>query len=69
MTLDGGSGSLRISAEPTDQLNAAMMTAVGLTEIDDGEWDLYFGPLRLGRLHERTLQVEDALGRSYRRPY
>jgi putative transposase len=42
---------------------------VGLTEIDDGEWDLYFGPLRLGRLHERTLQVEDALGRSYRRPY
>ena len=27
MTLDGGSGSLRISAEPTDQLNAAMMSA------------------------------------------
>ena len=42
---------------------------VGLTEIEDGEWDLYFGPLRLGRLHERTRQVEDALGRTHRRPY
>jgi len=42
---------------------------VGLSEIDDGEWDLYFGPLRLGRLHQRTLQVEDALGRTHRRPY
>ena len=40
---------------------------IGLVEIDDAEWDVYFGPLRLGRLHERTLQVEDALGRHYRR--
>jgi hypothetical protein len=21
---------------------------IGLVEIDDGEWDVYFGPLRLG---------------------
>jgi transposase InsO family protein len=42
---------------------------VGLTEIDDAEWDLYFGPLRLGRFHERTLTIEDVLGRQYRRPY
>jgi hypothetical protein len=42
---------------------------VGLVEIDDGEWDVYFGPLRLGRFHERTLLIEDALGRHYRRPY
>jgi hypothetical protein len=42
---------------------------VALVEIDDGEWDGYFGPLRLGRLHERTLLIEDALGRHYRRPY
>ena len=40
---------------------------VGFTEVDDGEWDLYFGPLRLGRFHERTLTVEDALGRLTRR--
>jgi hypothetical protein len=39
---------------------------VGFVEIDDAEWDFYFGPLRLGRFHERTLLIEDALGRSYR---
>ncbi len=43
--------------------------AVGFVEIDDGEWDVYFGPLRLGRFHERTLKIEDALGRQHRRPY
>lgn len=43
--------------------------SIGLVEIDDAEWDVYFGPLRLGRFHERTLQIEDALGRQYRRPY
>jgi putative transposase len=42
---------------------------IGLVEIDDAEWDVYFGPLRLGRFHERTLKIEDALGRHYRRRY
>jgi hypothetical protein len=42
---------------------------VGLVEIDDGEWDVYFGPLRLGRFHERTLRIEDPLGRQHRRHY
>lgn len=42
---------------------------VGLVEIDDGEWDVYFGPLRWGRFHERTRLIEDALGRHYSRPY
>src|SRR5882724_4043118 len=36
---------------------------VGFTEVDDGEWDLYFGPVKLGRLHERLLRIEDACGR------
>jgi hypothetical protein len=40
---------------------------VGLVEIDDGEWDVYFGPLRLGRFHERSGHIEDALGRHRRR--
>lgn len=26
---------------------------VGLNEIDQGIWDVYFGPVRLGRLDER----------------
>ena len=42
---------------------------IGLVEIDHHEWDVYFGPLRLGRFHEDTLRIEDALGRQHRRPY
>ena len=42
---------------------------IGFVEIDDAEWDVYFGPLRLGRFHERTLNIEDALGRQHRRHY
>ena len=36
---------------------------VGLEEIDDGIWDVYFGPLKLGRLDERRMLIEDAFGR------
>lgn len=39
---------------------------VGLEEIDDGVWNVYFGPLKLGRLHERHLRIEDAYGRLLR---
>ena len=42
---------------------------VGFVEIDDAEWDVYFGLLRLGRFHEGTLHIEDALGRQHRRHY
>jgi transposase InsO family protein len=36
---------------------------VGLEEIDDGIWNVYFGPLKLGRLLEREMRIEDAYGR------
>jgi transposase InsO family protein len=36
---------------------------VGLEEIDDGAWNVYFGPLKLGRLLERHMRIEDAYGR------
>ena len=36
---------------------------VGLEEIEDGIWNVYFGPLKLGRLHERHMRIEDAYGR------
>ncbi len=39
---------------------------VGLEAIDDGLWDVYFGALRLGRLDERDLRIEDSLGRKQR---
>lgn len=36
---------------------------VGLEEIDNGIWNVYFGPLKLGRLIERHMTIEDAFGR------
>jgi transposase InsO family protein len=36
---------------------------VGLEEIADGIWNVYFGPLKLGRLLERHMRIEDAYGR------
>ncbi len=34
---------------------------VGLEEIDDAIWNVYFGPLKLGRLHERQMRIEEEL--------
>lgn len=31
---------------------------VGLEEIDNGLWNVYFGAFKLGRLHERTMTIE-----------
>jgi len=39
---------------------------VGLEEIDEGVWNVYFGALKLGRLLERKMKIEDAYGRQYR---
>ncbi len=36
---------------------------VGLEEIDDGIWNVYFGPLKLGRLLEKHMRIEDAFGK------
>jgi len=35
---------------------------VGLEEVGDGLWDVYFGPLKLGRLDERRQQIDDHNG-------
>ena len=40
---------------------------IGLEEIDDGVWTVYFGPLKLGRFLERHMRIEDAYGRLKRR--
>ena len=40
---------------------------VGLEEIDDRVWNVYFGPLKLGRLLERHMRIEDEYGRLKRR--
>ena len=40
---------------------------VGLEEVDDGLWDVYFGPVKLGRMNERILRIEDHKGRIVKR--
>jgi putative transposase len=40
---------------------------VGLEEVDNGIWNVYFGYLKLGRLIEKELRIEDAYG-LWRRP-
>jgi putative transposase len=42
---------------------------VGLEEIDNGIWSVYFGPIELGRLHERDFRIEDILGRKSRKKH
>ena len=39
---------------------------VGLEEVDDGIWNVYLGPLKLGRLHDRQMRIEDEYGSLYR---
>lgn len=40
---------------------------VGLEQVDHGLWDVYLGPVKLGRLLEESLRIEDHLGRLKRR--
>jgi hypothetical protein len=35
---------------------------VGFEEVADGEWQVYFGPLRLGRFEEQSPRIIDANG-------
>lgn len=39
---------------------------VGLEEIDNGIWNVYFGPVKLGRLIEEQMRIEDEPGRLWR---
>lgn len=40
---------------------------IGLEEVDDGLWDVFFGPVWLGRLDERLKRIVDERGRYFRR--
>jgi putative transposase len=39
---------------------------LGLEEIDNGVWDVYYGALKLGRLLEEHMRIEDAYGSLWR---
>jgi hypothetical protein len=44
-----------------------MCDALAGEEVDEGLWDVCFGPLRLGRTNERILRIKDNKGRTVRK--
>lgn len=60
-------GGIRWNSRWVNVSTACVGEYVGLEEIDDGIWNVYFGPVRLGRLSERHMRIEDAYGQLYRR--
>lgn len=49
----------------SDWVNVSICCAgeyVGLEEIDNGIWNVYFGPVKLGRLIEEQMRIEDETG-------
>lgn len=60
-------GGIRWNSQWVNVSTVCIGEYVGLEEIADGIWNVYFGPLRLGRLNERHMRIEDAYGKLYRR--
>jgi transposase InsO family protein len=61
-------GGIRWNHQWVNVSHVCVGAYVGLEEIDDGIWNVYFGPLKLGRLLERHMRSEEAYGRLKRRP-
>lgn len=61
-----GNGGIRWRSGWVNVSTVCIGEYVGLEEIDDGVWNVYFGPLKLGRLHDRHMKIEDAYGRLLR---
>ena len=56
-------GGIRWNKQLVSVSHVCVGEYVGLEEIDDGVWNVYFGPVKLGRLLERHMRIEDDLGR------
>jgi hypothetical protein len=55
-------GGIRWKHRWVNVTSVLMEEHVGLEEVDDGIWNVYFGPMQLGQFDERTNVIEDALG-------
>jgi len=58
-----GNGGMRWGNRWVNVSTCCIGEHVGLEEIDDGVWDVWFGRLKLGRLLEEHLRIEDQFGR------
>ena len=59
-------GGIRWNKQWVNVSSTCIGEYVGLEGIDDGVWSVFFGALRLGRLDERKMRIEDAYGRLFR---
>lgn len=57
-----GNGGIRWHKQWVNVTSALIGEHVGLEPVDDGLWDVYFGVMKLGRLHERHMRIEDHWG-------
>jgi putative transposase len=65
--LVSGNGGIRWHKHWVNVSSVVIGENVGLELIDDGLWDVYFGVKKIGRLHERSMRIEDHMGRLVRR--
>lgn len=56
-------GGIRWNHHWVNVSSCCMGEYVGLEEIDNGVWQVYFGPLKLGRLLEEHMRIEDQFGK------
>lgn len=56
-------GGIRWGKQYVNVTSALQGEYVGLEAVNDGQWDVYYGIKRLGRLDERHMRIEDEYGR------
>ena len=59
-------GGIRWNCEWVSVGNVFEGEYLGLEEVDNGIWNVYFGPVKLGRLLEEHMRIEDRNGRLMR---
>lgn len=59
-------GAIRWHSKQINVSHVCRGQYVGLEELDVGVWNVYFGPIKLGRLLEEHMKIEDLYGRLMR---
>jgi putative transposase len=62
-----GNGAMRWKHKFVNVASALIGETIGLEEVAAGQWDVYYGTLKLGRFHERLLEIEDCMRKPVRR--
>ena len=60
-------GGIRWNSHGVNVSHVLAEEYVGLEDVDNGVWNVYFGPLHLERLNEEDLRIQDHLGRKSRK--